>query len=73
MKNKFNTILLAHFARWCMVAAILWLDNADTEERQRKAYCEAVAQWQRDAAHGIPVQERFGHPDYDRIYDEACL
>lgn len=55
-----------------IAAAVMLNDQADIREQQqlRIEYCENVDLWHRQAH--LPPESRWGHPDYDDIYDTAC-
>jgi len=46
-------------------AAITQPTDAEVRRAAQADYCDAVAQWQDQAARGVPAAQRFGHPDYD--------
>lgn len=63
-------LLVGMVAVLIAMLALLWgaiIGPTDGEVRQaaQADYCQAVAQWQAEAARGVPAAKRFGHPDYD--------
>ncbi len=51
-----------------------WLAATDrqVERASLKAYCTGVATWSAEAARGVPLNRRTGHPDYDERAAEDC-
>lgn len=45
--------------------AIAGTMDAQDAERSQTAYCEMVAQWDKDAARGIAPEQRTGWPPFD--------
>lgn len=57
-----------------LIAAFSWAGNADHAEAKREhmRYCERVAQFEAEAARGIPLSKRNGHRDHKGIAEEYC-
>ncbi|MCL7938792.1 hypothetical protein M8009_00550 [Halomonas sp. ATCH28] len=51
-----------------------WLEATDrqVERASLEAYCTGVAVWSAEAARGVPLNRRTGHPDYHDRAAEDC-
>jgi len=57
-----------------LIAALALAGNDDHAEEERKLmrYCERVAQFEAQAARGIPIEQRQGHRDHKGVAAEQC-
>lgn len=58
-----------------VIAVSLWAIaciSDEVEAQQQAQYCEMTALWERDAARGIPAEDRKGWPDYNENRTEVC-
>lgn len=57
-----------------LIAAMAWAGNTDYAEAEREhlRYCERVAQFEAQAARGIPIKQRQGHRDHKGVAAEHC-
>lgn len=57
-----------------LIAALALAGNDDHAEEERKLmrYCERVAQFEAQAARGVPIEQRQGNRDHKGIAAEQC-
>lgn len=65
---------LGVMAPMILIAAYAWAGNADykEEELELERYCERVAQFEAQAARGVPIDQRQGHRDHKGIAEDEC-
>ncbi|WP_413614791.1 hypothetical protein MRB56_12845 [Halomonas cupida] len=68
-----TTTLLVIGAMLLVAWSIVDSHDHAMESATHRQYCSEVGIWRAEAARGIPVVERTGHPDYNGIADQQCM